>query len=186
MANGKHSHPGESAAAPRANLRKDKDYETLAMLWSAGVGHYHSLFYSYLTAHAFFVAAATVTLAVLAQQHEILLLIVLTLVCLLGVFIGFQMAVALGRFSAENVMFEYRLRGLEHQEGFDRARIFTDLWNFRENVMPVNIPGLETQFKPKWPIRVHRRWFGYRSRTLPWVLIIFYVSAFLCGTFACL
>ena len=74
-------------------------YDTLVNLWTSGVRDYHSLLSDYLTANSIFTAAIGF---VLARQPSTFFFTVLGMIlCVLGLLMVLQMAIVLGRFSAQ-------------------------------------------------------------------------------------
>ena len=74
-------------------------YDTLVNLWTSAVRDYHSLLSDYLTANSIFTAAIGV---ILARQLPTLLFTFLGMIlCVFGILMVLQMAIVLGRFSAQ-------------------------------------------------------------------------------------
>ena len=89
----------------------DSTYDSLVTLWTSGIRDYHSLLSDYLTANSIFVAAMGFLLA--RQPATIIFSILIIILCLFGMLMSLQMAIVLGRFSTQNFIWEWRLRGIE-------------------------------------------------------------------------
>ena len=93
-------------------------YGTLVNLWTSGVRDYHSLLSDYLTANSIFTAAIGF---ILARQPPTFFFTLLGLIlCVFGVLMVLQMAIVLGRFSAQIALWEWQLRGSELQTRLGR------------------------------------------------------------------
>ena len=86
-------------------------YRHLLDLWTSGVRDYHSLLSDYLTANSIFVAAIGFLLA--RQPMTLIFMMLVIVLCLFGVLMTLQMAIVLGRFSAQTALWEWHLRGIE-------------------------------------------------------------------------
>jgi hypothetical protein len=84
-------------------------YHHLIDLWTSGVRDYHSLLSDYLTANSNFVAAIGFLLA--RQPLTLIFTLLVVILCLFGVLMTLQMAIVLGRFSAQTTLWEWHLRG---------------------------------------------------------------------------
>jgi len=74
-------------------------YDTLVNLWTSGVRDYHSLLSDYLTANSIFTAAIGFILA--RQPPTFLFTFMGMILCIFGILMVLQMAIVLGRFSAQ-------------------------------------------------------------------------------------
>jgi len=77
-------------------------YRYLLDLWTSGVRDYHSLLSDYLTANSIFVAAIGFLLA--RQPLTLIFTLLVIVLCLFGVLMTLQMAIVLGRFSAQTAL----------------------------------------------------------------------------------
>lgn len=115
-------------------MNREEQYKMLVSAWSSGVGSYHSLFSAYLTANSIFLAASVLLAkSFIENQSSVSFAIISASVSMLGVFVSFQMAVALTRFSGEKGYFEWELRGIEAQRDFEGIELFNNLHRWREN-----------------------------------------------------
>lgn len=158
----------------------EKDYEMLISLWSNGVRDYHSLFSGYLTANSIFVAAVLLLFKELCSSPDNLIIkLGILIISAFGAFIAFQMAVALGRFSAQNALIEWRARKIEYGSSWKRFKILSDIREVKENQNGIHdeesIPKL---FMPNWALRVHRKKYAGRSQLLPKLFILLYLLTF--------
>ena len=103
-------------------------YGTLVDLWTSGVRDYHSLLSDYLTANSIFVAAIGF---ILARQPPTFLFTCLGLIlCVFGILMVLQMAIVLGRFSAQVALWEWQLRGMELQTSWTQPQLFLRLHQY--------------------------------------------------------
>lgn len=149
-------------------------YGNLVNLWTSGVRDYHSLISDYLTANSIFVAAIGY---ILARQPATFLFTVLGMIlCVFGILMVVQMAIVLGRFSAQIALWEWLLRGLERQASSMQPQLFGSLQQYRdlhralEN--PHNDPAV---LPPTWALRQHRQWWARREFSFPVFFGIAYV-----------
>ena len=106
-------------------------YDTLVNLWTSGVRDYHSLLSDYLTANSIFTAAIGF---ILARQPPTLSFTLLGMVlCIFGVLMVLQMAIVLGRFSAQIALWEWQLRGIELQTSWTQPQLFIRLERYRDH-----------------------------------------------------
>src|SRR5262245_39386977 len=105
-------------------------YRHLIDLWTSGVRDYPSLLSDYLTANSIFVAA----LAFLTARPPLTLIFMLFVImlCLFGVLMTLQMAIVLGRFSAQTTLWEWHLRGIESEALWKQPKLFVDLHRYRD------------------------------------------------------
>ena len=144
----------------------DSTYNSLVTLWTSGIRDYHSLLSDYLTANSIFVAAMGFLLA--RQPATILFSILIIILCLFGMLMSLQMAIVLGRFSTQNFIWEWRLRGIEQSGSWHKPRLFVDLHRFRDQHMPLEQPGCDPPtVSPTWAIRQHRQWWARREISFP-------------------
>ena len=151
----------------------DRTYANLLNLWTSGVRDYHSLLSDYLMANSIFVAA----LGFLVSRQPVMRVFTLLVIvlCVFGILMTVQMAIVLGRFSAQNRLWEWRLRGIERSPTWPHRQIFMDLHRFREERQaledPLNDPPT---LPPTWAIRQHRQWWGRRAVSFPFFFGIVY------------
>ena len=87
------------------------DYNHLLTLWTSGVRDYHTMLSDYLTANSIFVAV--IGLLVSRESLALPFTIVIVLLSMIGILMSAQMAIVLGRFSGQNALWEWQLRGIE-------------------------------------------------------------------------
>jgi hypothetical protein len=152
----------------------EQSYRNLLTLWTSGVRDYHSLLSDYLTANSIFVAAVGF-LSARQPQMAIFSLLVLVL-SVFGIFITLQMAIVLGRFDAQNALWEWRLRGIERAAGWKQLQPFDDYFRLKDQKQILeddrNIPP---QFHPNWALSVHRQWWARRAVSFPLFFAIIYL-----------
>jgi len=79
-----------------------------------------------------------------------------------------QMAIVLGRFSAQTALWEWQLRGIERSEQWNQRKLFVDLHRYRDEHA-----SLEEQendppaVHPTWALRQHRQWWARREVSFP-------------------
>ena len=112
-----------------------RTYQNLLELWAAGVRDYHSLLTGYLTANSIFVAA--IGFLVTRQPISLIFSLLVLILCIFGLLISLQMAIVLGRFSAQNELWEWQLRGIERLPGWTDRKLFVDLRRFRDLQEPL-------------------------------------------------
>jgi len=94
---------------------------------------------------------------------------------IIGLIICLQMAIALGRFRAQNAYWERNLRIIEADPNWKRRPFFKDLYKFREEQHVFLAKDEEPEFKPNFAIKYHRKFWAPRMRDLPWVFAILYI-----------
>ena len=144
------------------------DYNHLLTLWPAGVRDYHTMLSDYLTANSIFVAV--VGLLVSRESLAFPLTIIIVVVSLIGILMSAQMAIVLGRFSGQNALWEWQLRGIEALPEWRDRKPVSSLYRLREHhetiVDETNEPR---SFEPSWAFRQHRQWWAHRAISFPWV-----------------
>src|SRR5512144_341900 len=86
-------------------------YDHLLTLWTSGVRDYHSMLSDYLTANSIFVAVIGLTVS--RESPALSFTVLILLLCVFGILLCLQMAIVLGRFSGQNALWEWQLRGIE-------------------------------------------------------------------------
>src|SRR5512134_3250176 len=86
-------------------------YEHLLTLWTSGVRDYHTMLSDYLTANSIFVAV--IGLLVSRESLALPFTVLIVLLCIFGLLLSLQMAIVLGRFSGQNALWEWQMRGIE-------------------------------------------------------------------------
>lgn len=159
---------------PNAGQAKDhvqnEEYTHLLNLWSNGVRDYHSLMSAYLTANSLLVAAIGLGFSQRATSQNELDMQLPVALCLAGIVVAFQMGLALRRFSAQNALWEWKLR--DRENSIQQNGLFTELYQFAKKQTPLTAQSEQTKprtFRPKWATRVQRHWWARRSAVLPWV-----------------
>ncbi|MBX3124239.1 MAG: hypothetical protein KF854_14210 [Nitrospira sp.] len=143
------------------------DYNHLLTLWTSGVRDYHTMLSDYLTANSIFVAV--IGLLVSRESLALPFTLVIVLLSTIGILMSAQMAIVLGRFSGQNALWEWQLRGIESMpDWLDRKPVST-LYRLREHretiVDDTNEPR---SFAPSWAFRQHRQWWAHRAVSFPW------------------
>jgi hypothetical protein len=151
----------------------DRTYANLVELWTSGVRDYHTLLSDYLTANSIFVAAIVFLLA--RQSLTLIFTLLVVILCTFGILMTIQMAILLGRFSAQNRLWEWQLRGLERLPTWPHRRIFMNLHRFRDERAPLEDPQNDPPtLHPPWAIRQHRQWWARREVSFPFFFGIVY------------
>lgn len=152
----------------------ESTYNTLLQLWTAGVRDYHTLLSDYLTANSIFVAAIGFLLS--RQPEPIIFTVLVLILCVFGILVTAQMAIVLGRFSAQNSLWEWQLRGIERTGRWSQRALFVDLRRFRDGQESLedrdNDPPV---IRPPWALRRHRQWWTRREISFPCFFGIVYV-----------
>jgi hypothetical protein len=149
-------------------------YDTLVNLWTSGVRDYHSLLSDYLTANSIFTAAIGFVLA--RQPPTFFFTLLGLLLCVFGVLMVLQMAIVLGRFSAQIALWEWQLRGMELQTTWPQPQLFISLQRYRDHHQSLedhknDPPVLHTT----WALRQHRQWWARREFSFPIFFGVAYV-----------
>ena len=111
--------------------RFPQTYGNLVNLWTSAVRDYHSLLSDYLMANSIFVAAIGY---ILARQPPTFLFTCLGMIlCVFGILMVAQMAIVLGRFSAQIALWEWQLRGIERQTSWTQPHLFIRLQEYRDH-----------------------------------------------------
>ena len=80
-----------------------------------------------------------------------------------------QVAIVLGRFSGQNALWEWQLRGIETMPEWRERKPVNSLYRLREHretiVEDTNEPRF---FEPSWAFRQHRQWWAHRAISFPW------------------
>jgi hypothetical protein len=151
----------------------DRTYANLVALWTSGVRDYHTLLSDYLMANSIFVAAIGFLLA--RRPVTLIFALLVIILCAFGILMTIQMAILLGRFSAQNRLWEWQLRGIERHPGWLRERIFLNLHRFRDEREPLEDPTNDPPIlRPTWAIRQHRQWWARRAVSFPFFFGIVY------------
>jgi hypothetical protein len=157
----------EDAIMPEEPKNLTGTYEHLLTLWTSGVRDYHTMLSDYLTANSIFVAV--VGLLVSRESLALPLTVLIVLLCIFGVLLCLQMAIVLGRFSGQNALWEWQLRGIERDPEWRAQKLMTSVHLLHETQQPIedrrNEPSV---FEPNWAFRQHRQWWGHRAVSFPW------------------
>jgi hypothetical protein len=141
-------------------------YRNLIELWTSGVRDYHSLLSDYLTANSIFVAAIGFLLA--RQPLTLIFVLLVIILCLFGVLMTLQMAIVLGRFSAQTALWEWHLRGIERSGDWNQPKLFVDLHRYRDRHESLEKKGNDPPVvHPNWALRQHRQWWARREIGFP-------------------
>lgn len=143
------------------------DYNHLLTLWTSGVRDYHTMLSDYLTANS--IVVAVIGLLVSRESLALPFTIVIVLLSMIGILMSAQMAIVLGRFSGQNALWEWQLRGIETMPEWRDRKPVSSLYRLREHretiVDETNEPRL---FEPSWAFRQHRQWWAHRAISFPW------------------
>ena len=143
------------------------DYNHLLTLWTSGVRDYHTMLSDYLTANSIFFAV--VGLLVSRESPALPITIVIVLFSLIGILMSVQMAIVLGRFSGQNALWEWQLRGIEHMPEWRERKPVSSLYQLREHRETIVDEANEPRsFEPPWAFRQHRQWWARRAVSFPW------------------
>ncbi len=141
-------------------------YEHLLTLWTCGVRDYHSMLSDYLTANSIFVAV--LGLLVSRESLHVPIIILTVLLCVVGLLLCLQMAIVLGRFSGQNALWEWQLRGIEQSPEWTDQLLLTSLYRLHKAREPIeNRRNEPPVFSPNWAFRHHRRWWAHRAISFP-------------------
>jgi hypothetical protein len=141
-------------------------YRHLLELWTSGVRDYHSLLSDYLTANSIFVAAIGLLLA--REPLTLIFLLLVIVLCSFGVLMTLQMAIVLGRFSAQTMLWEWHLRGIESASHWTQPKLFVDLRRYRDLQESLAEQGNDPPVvHPNWALRRHRQWWARREVSFP-------------------
>jgi hypothetical protein len=144
----------------------DSTYNSLLTLWTSGIRDYHSLLSDYLTANSIFIAAIGFLFA--RQPVTVFFSIVIIILCMFGMLMSLQMAIVLGRFSIQNFIWEWRLRGIEQSASWRKPTLFVDMHRFRDQHTPLEQCHSDPPtVHPSWAVRQHRRWWARREISFP-------------------
>jgi len=148
-------------------LGSEMTYDHLITLWTSGVRNYHSMLSDYLTANSIFVAV--IGLLVSRESLALPFTALIIVLCVFGMLLCFQMAIVLGRFSGQNALWEWKLRGIELATNWNRPKLITSLYQLHEVQQPIEDPQNDPKvFLPNWAFRQHRQWWGHRAVSFPW------------------
>lgn len=151
---------------PRPNSLKTT-YEHLLTLWTSGVRDYHMMLSAYLTANSIFVAV--IGLMVSRESFALLFTLLIILLSVFGILLCWQMAIVLGRFSGQNALWEWRLKGIEQAPEWKERQLISDLHRLHETKLPIeDFSNAPPVFIPNWAFRQHRRWWAHRAISFPW------------------
>lgn len=146
---------------------QNETYDHLITLWTSGVRDYHSMLSDYLTANSIFVAV--IGLIVSRESPTVSFTVLILLLCIFGILLCLQMAIVLGRFSGQNALWEWQLRGIEQSPEWTRDQLLTGLHRLHETQQPIeDLRNKPPVFKPNWAFRQHRQWWAHRAISFPW------------------
>ncbi|SRR5579885_1053404 len=162
--------------------RLERTYQNLLDLWTSGVRDYHSLLSDYLTANYIFLAAIGVLLA--RQPETIIFLLVVVIMSIFGIVITLQMAIVLGRFDAQNALWEWHLQGIERSSNWELQTPFLDLYRLKDLKQALEDPSnVPQRFVPNYALQLHRRWWARRAVSFPIFFAILYALFLTWGLF---
>ena len=151
----------------QARRKLEETYGHLVMLWTSGVRDYHTLLSNYLTANSVFVAV--IGLLVSRESVALPFTVLIVLLSVFGILLSLQMAIVLGRFSGQNALWEWQMRGIERTPLWTERKLANSLYTIRERHESledaVNEPAT---FHPNWAFRQHRQWWAHRETSFPW------------------
>jgi hypothetical protein len=152
-------------AGAESNL--EQSYRHLLTLWTSGVRDYHTMLSDYLTANSIFVAV--IGLLVSRESLALPFTLLIPVLSIFGILLSLQMAIVLGRFSGQNALWEWQLRGIERNPEWRAQRLMTSIYQLHEFRRPIEDPCNEPPvFEPNWAFRQHRQWWGHRAVSFPW------------------
>ena len=170
----------DAETGDREGKTLEQAYKNLIDLWTAGVRDYNSLLSDYLTANSIFVAAIGFLLS--RQPSTLLFVILVVILCSFGILMTLQMAIVLGRYSAQTALWEWKLRGIERSRSWTQPRLFVDLHRLRDLHETLqdqcNDPP---DLAPNRALRQHRQWWARREISFPLFFGIFYMFFLLWG-----
>lgn len=155
-------------------------YDNLIALWTGGVRDYHSLLSDYLMMNSIFVAVIGFLLS--HQPMTLLFTLLVIILCTFGVLMALQMAILLGRFSAQNAVWEWQLCAIEKGASWTGLQLFVNLHRFRD--LHESLENRENDppvISPNWAVRRHRQWWARREISFPLFFGTFYVLFLLWG-----
>ena len=142
-------------------------YNHLLTLWTSGVRDYHAMLSDYLTANSIFVAV--IGLLVSRESLALPFTVLILLLCIFGLLLSLQMAIVLGRFSGQNALWEWQMRGIEQAPEWKEHKLLTGLYQLHESRQPIeNLRNEPTVFALNWAFRQHRQWWAHRAISFPW------------------
>jgi hypothetical protein len=148
------------------NMDAQTTYRNLIELWTSGIRDYHSLLSDYLTANSIFVAAIGFLLA--RQPLTWIFTLLVVILCLFGILMAMQMAIVLGRFSAQTALWEWRLQGIEREGHWSQRKLFVDLHRYRDHQESLEDDQNDPPaVHPNWALRRHRQWWARREISFP-------------------
>lgn len=153
-----------------------KEYSSLLNLWNTGMAEYHNLTNIYLTA----INILLVAIAFLFRKYLIFETTLFScqipiniypdiFLCILGIFLCIQMAIAQSRLRSQNAYWERCIRIIEKKEHWKSDKFFNVLYNYREKNMTIPEDKLyfEKEFIPSFGIKYHRKCWAPRMKWLP-------------------
>jgi hypothetical protein len=156
-----------------AESNLEQSYRYLLTLWTSGVRDYHSMLSDYLTANSIFVAV--IGLLVSRESLVLPLTVLIVLLCVFGILLCLQMAIVLGRFSGQNALWEWQLRGIERDPEWEAQKLVTSLYQLHETRHRIEDRRNEPPvFEPNWAFRQHRQWWAHRAVSFPWFFGLVY------------
>jgi hypothetical protein len=127
----------------------------------------------YLTANSIFVAV--IGLLISRESLALTFTALIMLLCVFGLLLCFQMAIVLGRFSGQNALWEWQLRGIEQSPEWNKDMLLTGLYRLHETREPIENQNNEPKiFTPNWAFRQHRQWWAHRAVSFPWFFGVVY------------
>jgi hypothetical protein len=156
-----------------ARLVAEATYDRLLTLWTSGVRDYHTMLSDYLTANSIFVAV--IGLLISRGSLALSFTVLIILLCVFGVLLCWQMAIVLGRFSGQNALWEWQLRGIERDPAWGEQKPLTNVYRLHEARQPIEDRRNEPPvFEPNWAFRQRRQWWAHRAVSFPWFFACVY------------
>jgi hypothetical protein len=144
----------------------EQTYKNLIDLWTSAVRDYNSLLSDYLTANSIFVAA--IGFLLVRPPGSAIFELLIVILCLFGILMALQMAIVLGRYSAQTALWEWRLRGIERNANWTQDRLFLDLHRLRDLHETIEDRGNDPpNLAPNRATRQHRQWWARREISFP-------------------
>ncbi|MEP6888129.1 MAG: hypothetical protein ABI945_07370 [Nitrospirales bacterium] len=156
----------EQNKSDEGDTHSAQTYKSLINLWTAGVRDYNSLLSDYLTANSIFVAA--IGFLLVRPPGSVIFGLLIVMLCSFGILMALQMAIVLGRYSAQTALWEWRLRGIERNANWTQARLFLDLHQLRDLHETIEDRGNDPpNLEPNRATRQHRQWWARREISFP-------------------
>jgi hypothetical protein len=115
-----------SNANQRNEQSLEHSYQNLLNLWTSGIQDDHRLLSDYSTANSIFVAATA--FLVTRQPASLTFSLLVLILSVFVILITLQMGIVLGRFSLQNELWVWQLRGIERKAEWEYSKFCDDLY----------------------------------------------------------